>query len=173
MAKKGDAISRKKQKKQKKLKIIEDDIQLLPVDRENIGEVIALEVAPEQRDYVLDNAVSLAQAYAQSELIPLVIYDGKTPVGFLMYCIDADDGEYWLYRLMVDQKHQGKGFGKRAMTELLQTVQKDPNRSGMFLAVDPASEAAVNLYHALGFRFDGQVFGKEHIMALEWGEAEN
>lgn len=144
------------------------EIQLLPVDRDNFWEVISLEVGVAQRDYVLNNAVSIAQAYAQRELIPLVIYDEKTPVGFLMYCIDEDGGEYWLYRLMVDEKYQGRGYAMAAMTEILQTVQKDPARRKMFLGVDRESERAVGLYHSLGFRFDGQVFGKESIMLLEW-----
>lgn len=144
------------------------NLQLLPVDRDNIWDIIDLEVAKKQRSYVLTNAVSIAQAHVQPELIPLAICDGKRPVGFLMYGIDENDGEYWLYRLMVGEKQQRRGYGEAAIAELLETVRKDRRRKKMFLGVDPRSEEAVNLFHRLGFRFDGRVFGKEHVMALEW-----
>ena len=143
-----------------------ENLQLLPVDRDNFWEIIGLEVGKKQKSYVRSNAVSIAQSHVQPELIPLAICDGKRPVGFLMYGID--DGDYWLYRLMVDEKQQRQGYGAAAMEELLEIVRKDGERAKMYLAVDPRSEAAVNLFHQLGFRFTGQVFGKEHVMLLEW-----
>jgi len=143
-------------------------IALKPVDKDIFWDVIGLSVREDQMDLVLSNAVSIAQAKVQEECIPLAIYCGETPVGFLMYCVDRDDNEYWLYRLMIDQNHQGKGYGKAAMRLLLDIVQGDQSRHKIYLGVDKSGAASVGLYVGLGFRFTGQVFGKEHIMVLEY-----
>ena len=46
---------------------------------------------------------SLAQAFVQPECIPLALYAENKPVGFVMYALDEDDHEYWIYRLMIDK----------------------------------------------------------------------
>ena len=114
------------------------------------------------------NAESIAQAYVQPECIPLAIYAADTPVGFAMYCVDRDDNEWWLYRLMVEETYQGRGYGRAALQKLLELVQADRSRHRMYLGVDLTGKASVRLYQSLGFRFDGRVFGKEHIMVLEY-----
>ena len=104
----------------------------------------------------------------QSECIPLAIYDGETPVGFLMYCVDRDDGEWWIYRLMVDARFQRRGCGTAALALVLERMRADATRSRVFLGVHRQAAAAVALYERAGFRFTGQVFGAEHIMRLDW-----
>ncbi len=144
-------------------------IELVSIDRHNLEQVLRLEVAPAQRAFVASNAVSLAQAGVQPECIPLAICEDGTPVGFLMYCIDEDDGEWWLYRLMVDARHQRRGTGRRALALLLARIQaQDPARHRMMLGVHPESAGALALYNSTGFTFTGEVFGGEHIMALHW-----
>lgn len=146
-------------------------ISLREITVENFWEIIELKVADSQTGLVASNAVSIAQSKVQSECIPLAIYQDETPVGFLMYCIDRDDGEYWLYRLMIDQKYQGSGYAKEAMRLLLERIRKDKSRSRIFLGVDKNGGVSVKLYESFGFQFTGQVFGKEHIMLLEYGKA--
>jgi diamine N-acetyltransferase len=89
-------------------------------------------------------------------------------VGFLMYCIDEDDGEYWIYRLMIDKRHQSKGYGKEALIKLLEIIKQDRTHNKVFLGVHMESFSAVNLYKNLDFYFNGQVFGSEHIMRLDY-----
>ena len=38
------------------------------------------------------------------------IYADDKMVGFTMFGLDEDDGKYYLGRLMIDEKHQGKGL---------------------------------------------------------------
>ena len=90
-------------------------ILLKEITKENFWDAVSIEVASEQTDFVTSNAVSIAQSKVQPECIPLAVYDDKTMVGFVMYCIDEDDGEYWIYRMMVDKNHQSKGYGKKAL----------------------------------------------------------
>jgi diamine N-acetyltransferase len=89
-------------------------------------------------------------------------------VGFLMYCIDRDDGNYWIYRFMIDKNHQRRGYGKMAMELLLNEIRKDKNHNKIVLDVKLESIEAVELYKSFGFKFTGQVYGTSHVMELEY-----
>lgn len=143
-------------------------ISLRKINRENFWECIDLEVNEEQISFVTSNAISIAQAKVQSECIPMAIYKDEDMVGFVMYCIDEDDKEYWIYRMMIDKKYQGKGYGKEALGKVLNIIKKDNSRSKVFLGVELENKKAIRLYKNFGFDFDGQVFGKEHIMRLDY-----
>lgn len=142
-------------------------IQFNEITKENFWEVIELSVAPSQNEFVTSNAVSIAQAKVQPECVPLAIYDNDQLIGFLMYCIDADDGEYWIYRMMIDQRFQSKGYGKQALSLLIELIRQDESHQRIFLGVHPESVAAVKIYQSAGFEFTGQVFGSEHIMVMD------
>ena len=143
-------------------------IILKEVDRHNIDAVLALKVAEGQQDYVAPNVESMAQAKVMPECVPLAVYDGDELVGFLMYAMDEDDHEYWVYRLMVDEKHQRKGYGRATMQALLAVLKKDAAHHKLYLGVEPENEGGVGLYKSLGFDFEGRVYGKEKVMLLEY-----
>jgi diamine N-acetyltransferase len=84
-------------------------LSLVEIDRHNYLSILDLSVSEEQRSFVASNTYSLAQAFVQPECVPLALYAENKPVGFAMYCIDESDREYWIYRLMIDQRHQGHG----------------------------------------------------------------
>ena len=138
------------------------------VTSDNFGECIELEVKKEQVNFVTSNAVSIAQSKVQPECKPLVVYDNETMVGFIMYCIDEDDGEYWIYRMMIDKNHQSKGYGKRSLEKMLEIIKQDKSHNKVFLGVHKESIQAVKLYESCGFYFNSQVFGSEHIMRLDY-----
>lgn len=143
-------------------------IQFKDVTTDNFWDCISLEVLKEQSEFVTTNAVSIAQSKVQEECITKVVYDDDTMVGFLMYCIDADDGEYWIYRMMIDHKFQSKGYGHKTLELLLDNIKKDTSKNKIYLGVHKESIPAVKLYKRFGFEFDGQVFGSEHIMKLDY-----
>lgn len=87
-------------------------VTLRAITAENFDAILGLQVGVDQRELVCSNAESIAQAYVQPECIPLAIYAVDTPVGFAMYCVDRDDNEWWLYRLMVEETYQGRGYGR-------------------------------------------------------------
>lgn len=138
------------------------------ITKENFWDCIELTVAEDQADFVTSNSVSIAQSKIQPECIPLAVYDNDIMVGFIMYCIDEDDGEYWIYRMMIDKNHQSKGYGKEALKKLLEIIKKDKSYNKIYLGVHKESIYAVKLYKSFGFEFDGQVFGSEHIMRLDY-----
>ncbi len=143
-------------------------ITLQAITKENFWDCIDLMVYPDQQEFIISNAVSIAQAKVQPECIPLAIYNDATMVGFLMYCLDNDDDEYWIYRLMVDQNYQGQGFATEALHQVIELIKDDKTRNQIFLGVHIESEAAIHLYEQAGFEFNGQIFGQEHIMVLHY-----
>ena len=143
-------------------------ILLREITRENFWDCIELSVNEEQKNFVTSNAVSIAQSKVQPECIPLAVYDDDLLIGFVMYCIDEDDGEYWIYRMMIDKRFQSMGYGKKAMSKLLEIIKEDKTHNKILLGVHKESTYAVKLYRSLGFDFNGQVFGSEHIMVLNY-----
>ena len=143
-------------------------VKLKGINTENFWEVIDLKVHEDQKEFVLENSISIAQSKVQPECIPLAIYDDETLVGFLMYCIDSDDDNYWIYRFMIDRTFQRKGYGKKALELVLKEIKKDKSRNKIILDVKRESIAAVELYRSFGFEFTGQVFGTSHVMELNY-----
>ena len=143
-------------------------ITLQTISKKNFEEIVTLHVSPAQKGLVSSNIESIAEAYILTDCHPFGIYADGVPVGFLMYCLDDDDSEYWLYRLMVDEKYQRQGYAESAMRLLLEIVKQDTTHHKIYLGVDLNGKAAPELYKKLGFRFDGRTYGKEHIMVKEY-----
>ena len=143
-------------------------ISLKKVDEYNYAKLIRLEVAPEQRNYVTSNAFSLAQAYVMPECRPVGIYSGLTPVGFAMYALDREDGEYWIYRLMIDARYQRRGYGREAMQMLIGRIKAEaPERTVLYISFEPENEGARRLYTSLGFVADGRIVDGEEVYCLK------
>ena len=144
-------------------------VSLVEIDRHNYLSILDLSVSEEQRPFVASNMYSLAQAFVQPECVPLALYAENKPVGFAMYCIDESDREYWIYRLMIDQRHQRRGYGRAAMLLLIDRIRSemDENRHRIFISFEPENEAAKALYESLGFEPDGRVEYGEIVYRLE------
>lgn len=141
-------------------------IFLKEVDRHNFFDVIDLKVAEEQKSFVATNLFSLAQAKAFPECNCLAIYHEEELVGFTMYCMDFDDKEYWIYRLMIDAKYQSKGYGKAAMEKLIERIKEDKDHQVIYLSFEPENDRAKEMYEKLGFEADGRVIDGEIVYRL-------
>ena len=144
-------------------------LRLVEIDRYNYLSVLDLSVSAEQRDFVATNQYSLAQAYVQPECVPLALYAENKPVGFAMYSLDADDHQYWIYRLMIDQRYQGVGYGREAMELLINRIRglSDEEHACIFISFEPENKVAKSLYESLGFVPDGRVEYGEIVYRLE------
>ncbi|QND68677.1 GNAT family N-acetyltransferase [Mesorhizobium loti] len=111
--------------------------------------VAALELAPEQMDFVASNAESLEEAETDEDARPRVVMAGTRVVGFLMY--DASEDEALVYRFMIDRAHQGKGYGKAALRALLDEIGNLTHVREVSICYEPGNEAARHLYRAAGF----------------------
>ena len=111
---------------------------------------------------------SLAQAKAQPECVPLAVYDGDTLVGFAMYAMDVEDKEYWIYRLMVGQEFQSRGYGRKMLALVLDQIKQDPTHHMVYLSCNPENVWGRALYESVGFRPDGRDHFGEMVYRLDW-----
>ena len=143
-------------------------LHLVEIDRYNYLSVLDLSVSPEQKDFVATNQYSLAQAYAQPECVPFALYAENRPVGFAMYSLDEDDHQYWIYRLMIDQRYQGVGYGREAMGLMIDRIRglSDEDHNRIYISFEPENAVAKALYESLGFLPDGRVLYGEVVYYL-------
>lgn len=146
------------------------NIELKEIDRNNWLETIGLEVYLEQKDFVAPNAVSLAEAYVQPDnlgLHPLAIYADDVLVGFAMYGRHPQhERGQWIQRFMIDQRYQGQGFGKAAMSLLLELLKSKDDCHEIGLCVNPDNRAAQAFYRSFGFVDTGRMHSGEQVYSL-------
>lgn len=145
---------------------------LRDVTKENWQECVRLRLAPEQEHFVASNAYSLAESKFMPTFIPQAIYGRddasgeEAMVGFVMYGL-YPDGEppfgrrHWIFRLMIDRDHQGRGYGRAALREVLARLAADPACQNVLIGYEPENAVARKLYLSLGFR---------EIGPAPWGE---
>jgi diamine N-acetyltransferase len=146
-------------------------IELRAITRENFRQCIALSVADEQREFVASNLYSLAEAKADGVSVPLAVYAGEVMVGFTMYRFEAQSGTGHIDRLMVAKEHQGHGYGRAAMLEVVRRLRDTPGCTRAVTSFVPSNAVADALYASLGFRRTGEVDYGETVVALEFSEA--
>lgn len=157
-------------------------INLKKVDESNIWEVVSLTVRPDQSNFVATNTESLLEAYvsitAGVPALPFGIYNNDTLVGFVMFGYgstgDEDepqiaDGNYCLWRFMIDEKYQGQGYGKQALEASIKYLQSEPVGPAEYcwLSFEPENEVAKNLYQSFGFQENGEICGNEIVNVLK------
>lgn len=135
------------------------DLYFKPVTSENREQVEALKTAPGQEGFIESVSECMKEADKRKCWRPVGIYDGSKLVGFAMYGFFWEYlpfGRVWMDRLLIDQNHQGKGYGKEALIKLLEQLHKEYRRKKIYLSVYPSNKQAIRLYQQLGFRFNGQ-----------------
>jgi diamine N-acetyltransferase len=78
-------------------------------------------------------------------------------VGFLALAYEPDTADqYWLFHFFIDQRYQGRGYGKVALQRFIEMVRREyPQCQMLQLVVHPENERAQRLYTAAGFRPTG------------------
>ena len=88
-------------------------IELRPITKENLEEVLNLSVFEHQESFVSSTASSLAQAYVYHKTaFPFAVYADGIIVGFIMMGYYEAKKQYTLWKFLIDKEHQGKGYGK-------------------------------------------------------------
>ncbi|TPL83376.1 GNAT family N-acetyltransferase [Mesorhizobium sp. B2-3-14] len=127
------------------------DIRIGPVTPANRALVTALQLAPEQMDFVASNAASLREARSDRDARPRAVMAGDQIVGFLMYEAPRADDEARIYRFMIDRAWQGRGYGKAALREVLEEIGGLGHIRHVSICYEPENEAARQLYRSAGF----------------------
>ena len=140
-----------------------------PVHKGNWETCVQLQVEESQKGFVAENWYSIIEASYEDEFYPTCIYEGDTMVGFLMYDRDPDTKRLEVSRFMIDQRHQGKGYGKRALLLLFKRIKEEYGSLDFYTSVEQENEQALRLYESLGFVRTGEIMWgevvfKKHIL---------
>lgn len=123
-------------------------------------------MAEGQTPYVANKTVMLARAYAYRDQRSraFIIYDDEIPIGMGLY-YDLPDMEcYDLSQFFIDQRYQGKGYGRAATKAVLDTLREDGKYKKVVLCYIDGNKAAKKLYESFGFKEtdrDGDEIGME------------
>ena len=150
-----------------------------------LEDALSLKVAPYQRDFVADNAISFAEAYAAerhgTKTECFVAYFENQPIGFVSIAfgtIGAEGEKKWmrnsycLWRLMIDMDYQNKGFGKELLEALIKWCEAFPfgESDTIYTSCDVANKKAISFYQRSGFELTDDYIDGEIVLRKNIGE---
>ena len=142
------------------------DVSLRRIDADTVRTICRLAVRPEQERFVAPNAVSLAEANFHDEAWYRAVYSGDEPVGFVMLSDKPVMPEYFLWRFMIDARHQGRGFGREAIRLVVDHVRQRPGATELLTSVVEGEGGPLRFYEGLGFRLTGEYEDDEAVLRL-------
>jgi diamine N-acetyltransferase len=150
-------------------------LSLREISEENRAAVEGLAVTGEQSHYVAGVRESIQEASELPDAKPWyrAVYADDEPVGFVMISdgITVDNpeyvGPYYLWRLLVDHRFQGRGYGSGALDLVVRHVRTHPDARVLLTShvVGPRSPAPFYLHY--GFRPTGEVHEGEPLLELD------
>ena len=132
--------------------------------RKILTNVSNLKVADAQKTFVAPNVMSIAQSKIYPTNLPFAVYNDDEMVGFVLYGFDTEDEKFYLGRLMIDEKFQGKGYGRAATLEVIKELKKIEDCREIYLSFAPENTNAEKLYESIGFERTGELNGSEIVM---------
>jgi diamine N-acetyltransferase len=149
-------------------------VHLREITEENHDAVCALAVREGQERFVASVARSLDDAAATPEAKPWyrAVYAGDEPVGFVMLSWNVPPGRpgvigpYFLWRLLIDKRHQGRGFGREVLTQIVDLVHAD-GATELLTSYRPGDGEPWPFYRGFGFVPTGQIDDGEIVLRLD------
>ncbi|KAF2262014.1 hypothetical protein CC78DRAFT_535253, partial [Lojkania enalia] len=103
----------------------------------------------------------LESHYDEDAWVRAVYADNDTMVGFLMMAIWDPEELYYIWRLMIDQRFQGMGYGQRVVAMAIEHIREHNPRAKVLRVMSTPPEGNANVrpedspfkfYERLGFR---------------------
>lgn len=141
-------------------------VSLREITAETVRVICDLEPHEAQSGFVAPNAVSIAQAHFNPAAVFRAVYADEAPVGFIMWRPEDDGASCFLWRFMIDARHQGKGYGREAIALWLKSLPALGYELAR-LSYVPGHNGPHHFYLAQGFRDTGETRANgELIMEL-------
>ena len=147
-------------------------IKLLELTEEIREQCLGLKVSAEQAQYISSVEDSLRAAADEADVArPFAICaDGKI-VGFTVFAFDEayedPNDRYWLWKYMIDETQQGKGYGTAALREVIRYF-KEHGAVNIRLSTKETNTSALSMYRKAGFRETGEMNDEEIVLQLDW-----
>jgi diamine N-acetyltransferase len=152
-------------------------VTLREVTDENRHTVLAVRVAPAQKRFVGTVAGALMHAEEIPEGKPWyrAIYADDQPVGFVMLSWNVTPeppriiGPWFLWKLLVDEPHQRRGYGRKAVG-LVADIVRANGATELLTSCVPGDGGPEPFYRRIGFSPTGELDENgEIILALDLG----
>ena len=154
-------------------------VTLREITSDTVRDVVKLAVAPGQQQFVAPNAVSLAEALFCKEAWYRAAYDGDALAGFVMLYDQAqldpapEEPKLVLWRLMVDQRFQGRGIGRAIIREVVAHARAKGCFQVLLTSYVPGEGGPEPFYLSLGFAPNGEVEEGEVVVVLPLAQAQD
>src|SRR5215207_1285067 len=144
-------------------------VSLRPLSESNRHAVEALRVAPSQERFISSVAESLREAAEHPGARPLywAVHADDTPVGFVMIADEVDDPDYiphYLWKLLIDERHQRQGFGTATLDLIVEYFR---GRLGVEVLNTSAAQvdgSPITFYERYGFEQTGEVWFDDEVL---------
>ena len=133
-------------------------VELKAITEDNFVDAFNLKLAPGQDEFVSHPIRSLAQAYVyRDQCQPFGIYADGEMVGYVMVIYDYDVPEYDIWHMMIDESMQWRGYGSKALDQVIDYIRTKPFGSSdrIALTVNKDNPTARGLYEQKGFAATG------------------
>ena len=143
------------------------------ITSDNYSQVLNLKITPEQEvaKFVSPVVRSLADAWFYREegiTYPKAIYAKDDLVGFIMYDLDPEAQQVFIWRFLIDQRYQGKGYGRQTIETVLAMAKEQAQMTKVVADYVDGNEPMKKILLDLGFEetgFDPDI--NEHIMVYQ------
>lgn len=147
-------------------------VRLEDIDEDNWMEVALLTTEEDGNPkvverFVASSALSIVQAVYEESWEVKAIYCGKKAVGFTMYGVNPEYDTYEIRTLMIDSRHQGKGFGTIALKLVIDELTEEEDCNRIYLSVNKDNELGRRIYEKNGFEYTGTINGNEMVYRLD------
>jgi len=128
------------------------NVTLREIDRHHKEAYMDADVSEELERFMSRNLDSLAGAGPDADYASYAILngDGKL-VGFIMVGQRAQNGSYWLSKLMIDDCERRKGYGTAAMQAAIQLLRNMPGCTSVQVSYQRGNVGAAAMLERLGF----------------------
>ena len=138
-------------------------INLREITEANLISIIDLDVREDQKDQVASNSVSIAQAHYSKSAWFKGIFNNDIAVGFVMLDLIKEENKCFLWRFMIDEKHQRKGYGKFALTQVIDWVRSLEAFEEIRTSYVPTKNSSDGFYKKFGFVETGKLEDSNEI----------
>jgi len=145
--------------------------------------VLAVRRGPGQERFVASVEQSLRDALIDARACPRMwsVNDGDQTVGFVMISdgIPADrllaDGDllgpYFLWRLLIDERFQRRGYGRATLDAIVAYVRTRPGAEILWTSAGQGEGTPQPFYESYGFVATGEVLEGEAVLRLDLHDA--
>ncbi len=148
-------------------------VTLREITGDNYFQVLELKISPEQEaaKFVAPVVRSLADAWFYREegiTYPKAVYADEDLVGFIMYELDTEEQQVFIWRFLIDQRYQGKGYGRQTIEVVLKMAKEQAQMTKVVADYVDGNEPMKKILLDLGFEetgFNQEI--NEHIMVYQ------